>query len=449
MIITPFLRKNLFEPLILFKSRSPRLHYWRKLEKTQYYSRMRLEEIQWQRLERLWRFLWENNDFYRNKFLEAGLTEKSLQGPDDITKLPILTKEEVRNNNLISKGFQKGKLLHFKTGGSTGKALDIFLTEECSEIRHAYTRRHDRWAGWEPGEPVGAVWGNPKRPITFKQKIFNMLVQPKIFLDTMNITDEAVLEFAREWQSIKPSLLFGHAHSVFILCRKIKKLGITSIRPNAIISSSMMLIPHERSAIEQTFGVKVTDRYGCEEVGLIASECERHKGMHLNIEHLFIEFIKDDGTPANSGEYGRVIVTDLINFAMPFIRYQIEDVGIPSERTCACGRGLPLMEKVVGRTADFLVKKDGTMVAGISLIENSLTRYRGIDQMQIIQGCLDEIKLNIVPGRGYSAVTDQAVIRYFKQVFGDEINITIRKVSKIKPERSGKYRFSICKVQAF
>ena len=447
-MISAILRRNIFEPLYALKSGSPKLHYWRKLERTQYYSRKQLEEIQRERLQRLWEFLWNKNEFYHKRFLEAGLAENSLKTPEDITKLPILTKAEIRANteSMISQGFSRDRLLHFKTGGSTGKALDIFITEECSELRNACARRHDRWSGWKPGEPKAAVWGNPKLPTTLKEKILDKIIQPVIYLDTMAVTDESVLGFAESWKKVKPTLLFGHAHSIFLLANFVEKLGIDIIRPRGIISTSMMLLPHERKTIERVFDVKVTDRYGCEEVSLIASECEKHEGMHLNIEHLVIEFIKDDGTAANPGETGRIIVTALMNYAMPFVRYEVEDMGVPSDKMCSCGRGLPLMEKVVGRTADFLVKRDGTRVAGISLIENTLTKYPGIDQMQIIQESLDGFIINLVPGPDYSSEIDQILVDYFKTIFGQDIEINILKVSTINPEKSGKYRFSICRV---
>jgi phenylacetate-CoA ligase len=148
-----------------------------------------------------------------------------------------------------------------------------------------------------------------------------------------------------------------------VLAEYVKEYKIAKIDPTAIISSSMMLLPHEGEVIKEVFKKKVFDRYGCEEVGLIASECEMHGGLHLNIDNLYIEFNTEEGSPASPGEFGKIIVSDLRNWAMPFIRYQVEDVGVSSEKKCSCARGLPLMEGVVGRVADFLVKKDGSRVA--------------------------------------------------------------------------------------
>lgn len=443
------IRRKIIEPLYLKNSGSPKISYWRILEKTQFYSIKQLEEIQWQRLQKIWDFIWKNNSFYKNRFIEAGLTFDSLKEPADISLLPILTKKDIRSNtdSIISTGFSKDKLQHFKTGGSTGKALDIYITEECSEQRNACARRHDRWTGWEVGEPVAAVWGNPKLPVTVKEKIINTFVQPYIYLDTMAVTDKSVLQFVDEWKKINPTLLFGHAHSIYVLAKYLKKLEVDILHPTGIISTSMMLLPHERSFIEKVFDCKVTDRYGCEEVSLIGCECKNHDGMHMNIEHLFIEFIKDDGSIAKDNEEGNIIVTDLMNMAMPLIRYKVEDIGIRLERQCSCGCKLPLMGKVTGRVADFLIKKDGTRVSGISLIENTLTKLVGIDQMQIIQNDLETFEINIVPGTRYSRKIAKELKQYFNELFGDDVRIDIHEIKEIVPEKSGKFRFSICRVQ--
>ena len=445
--VVPLLRRNIFEPLYFTRNGSPRLTYWKTIESTQYWEEEKLLALQWRRLEAMLHFAYSNNNFYRARFDEAGLHPGDIRSPEDLRGLPILTKAEIRQHtlDLISLGYHKDKLLCFKTGGSTGKSLELFITEKCSEQRNACARRHDRWTGWQPGEAIGALWGNPKRPQTFKEKILDRLIQPVIYLDTMEFSEAAVSRFAEEWRTARPTLLFGHAHSLYLLAVYVRRMGCDSIRPTGILSTSMMLLPHERKVIEDVFGLKVFDRYGCEEVSLIGAECELHQGMHLNIEHLYVEFLREDDSPAAPGEPGRIIVTDLMNQSMPFIRYQVEDVGIPSARRCACGRGLPLMETVSGRIADFLVAPDGTRVAGVSLIENTLTKIPGIAQMQIIQDTREAIRVHVVRAANYPASTTTELSHYFAGIF-DGMRIEIIFVDEILPEKSGKYRFSICRV---
>ena len=207
----------------------------------------------------------------------------------------------------------------------------------------------------------------------------------------------------------------------------------------------MMLLPSEREVIESVFGVRVFDRYGCEEVGLIGCECEWHAGLHVNVDHLVVEFLTPDGRPAGPDETGHVVVTDLLNHAMPFIRYRVEDLAAPRAAGCPCGRGLPLMSRVVGRTADFLVRLDGTRVAGVSLIENSLTRFGGIEQMQIVQDEADRIRLRLVPGAGFAEQALGPLTDYFTATFpGARIDLEL--VDDIPREPNGKFRFAICNI---
>lgn len=442
------MRRNIIEPLYYAWNRRPHVSYWREIESTQYLPEKVLRQRQWNRLKSMLDFAYMSNEFYRQRFDENGICPEDIQKHEDMPLIPVLTKKQIQESarEMISDGYRTENLMEFKTGGSTGKSLELYLTEECSELRNSCARRHDRWTGWEVGEPIAAVWGNPVVPVDLKSKFRAWLLEPKIYLDTMNVSEDSVVRFAKDWQRTNPTLIYGHAHSIYKLAEYVKNLEIDVIKPKGIISTSMMLMPRERLTIEEVFGVKVFDRYGCEEVSLIASECERHEGMHLNIEHLFIEFVKEDGTYASPGEPGRIIVTDLMNYAMPFIRYQVEDVGVPMQGKCSCGRGLPLMREVVGRTADFLVKRDGTLVAGISLIENTLTRIPGIDQMKVIQESYERIQLTVVINSNYSTLSNALLTGYFKDLFGNDVQIEIMEVAEIKPEPSGKYRFSICKI---
>ena len=207
----------------------------------------------------------------------------------------------------------------------------------------------------------------------------------------------------------------------------------------------MMLLAPERDVIERVFGIHAFDRYGCEEVGLIGCECERHDGMHLNIDHLVVEFVREDGAPASPGEPGFVVVTDLLNDAMPFIRYRVEDLSSPLASPCSCGRGLPLMGRVSGRVADFLMRIDGVRVAGVSLIENTLTRFGGIEQMQIVQDDRDRILLRLVAGGDFERDARRQLLDYFASTFpGARIDLEL--VDEIGREPNGKFRFAICRL---
>jgi len=438
---------RIFEPAWDLYEGSVRLRTFRDLCRSQWYEPGRLQELRSQGLQRLVAHAAATSPFYRERFAAAGIDPGSVRDLTDLQNLPLLTKADIRKRlpDILSSRYRRGDLEHSKTGGSTGVSLEIYCDRRGVQQRNGAAQRVDCWSGWRPGEPKASVWGNPPVPRTWKQKLRQVLKDRFFYLDTMKIDAAAIDRFLAEWRHWRPGLLFGHAHSLFILAEELEARGVT-LRPHGIISTSMMLMQLEREVIERVFGVPVTNRYGCEEVSLIGCECEQHDGLHINAEHVWVEFLRDDDTPCLPGEEGRIVVTELINYGMPMIRYEIGDQGVPSDRTCRCGRFLPLMESVTGRTADFLRASNGSRVAGISLIENTLTDLPGIRQLQLIQAAPLHLDVNLVPGAAYDEDTGRELMARLKGYLGAELEITLHLVDAIEQEPSGKYRFSICKV---
>ena len=201
-------------------------------------------------------------------------------------------------------------------------------------LHHADALRSDQWAGCFHGMKVAALWGNP--PVAKIAQVADPAarsIDRFMYLDTIDLNERSHRGLcsragaASGRRSCSGTRIRCTCWRAFVLEQQ-----ISDLRPRGIISTSMMLLANERRVIEEAFGCKVTDRYGCEEVGLIACECEQHEGLHLDIEHLYIEFLRPDGTAAAPGEEGAIVITDLLNRGMPFIRYRIEDIGVPSER---------------------------------------------------------------------------------------------------------------------
>jgi len=371
-----------------------------------------------------------------------------LSRPEDLRLLPLLSKRDIQRHGaaMIHDNYRVDDLVEARTGGSTGAALTIYADRHCRDLRNAAAVRSDRWAGWDVGVKRGALWGNPPTAATLRHKLRKTLYERVVYFDTMDMSDATMAGFVRAWSRERPRVLFGHSHSLYIWASWLIRRDITSVRPRGVISTSMMLLPSERAVIETAFGCRVTDRYGCEEVGLIACECEEHRGLHVNADHLYLECLNEDGTPAAAGEPGELVITDLINTGQPLIRYRIEDVAVPSSRACPCGRGLPLIESVVGRTADFLVRPDGSLVAGVSLVERTLTAIPGIEQLQIVQETADLIVLNVVPMPGYGPEAERDLIAAFHQVFTPAVCVRVQTMPRLPQQASGKYRFAINRV---
>lgn len=436
------------EPAWDLYERSARLRTLRSLRRSQWAATDRIAREQERRLQAIVRHAATTSPFYRERFAAAGLDPADIRALTDLPRLPILTKDDIRQSQdaLISTRHRKQDLLRAKTGGSTGVSLEVYCDLRGIQLRAAAALRADEWSGWRLGQPLAAAWGNPPVPATWKARLRAALKERIIYLDTMRIDEPALERFLAEWDRLRPGLLFGHAHSLFILAEYLLARGRT-LRPSGIVATSMMLLEPERRVIEQACeGVPVTNRYGCEEVSLIACECEQHRGLHLNAEHVVTEFLRDDGTPCAPGEDGRLVVTELINYGQPLLRYELGDRGVPSDRACPCGRGLPLMEQVTGRTADFLRAEGGYRVQGISIIENTLTKLPGIRQMQIVQEEPLRLRVHLVPGPGWGPEVAAELTATLRGILGQGMAIDLVPGERIPQEKNGKYRFTICRV---
>ena len=442
-----WLSKNIFFPLWEIKDGSHRLKYLKELSASQWWSPEALRQQQWQRLCKIVKYAYDHCPYYRTCYDNLGF-DGILRNWEDFRRLPLLTKRDIRDNtsHLLSSEFNRLDLVESKTGGSTGTALVIYCDKRCQELRNAAEMRSHYWGGREMGAKFAAIWGNPPIADTFKKKIRNLLLDRVIYLDTMNIDEKSVCSFVDRCRQEKPTVIFGHAHSIYILAIYLRKMSIEKFSLKGIITTSMMLLEAERQVIEDVFSCQVTNLYGCEEVGLIACECEQHKGLHLNTDHLIVEFLKEDGTEALPGEESNIIVTDLINHGMPFIRYRIEDTGIFSDQLCSCGRGLPIMERIAGRQADFLKRPDGSLVAGVSLVERTLTSIPGIEQMQLIQSQLDLIQVKIVKDKNFTRECEIRLKEELCNVFGQKVVIEISYVLGLDKTVQGKYRFAVCNI---
>jgi phenylacetate-CoA ligase len=425
-----------------------RLSEMANLKSLQYKSSEDIKKHQEKRLQTLISHAVEHSKWYKDKFQSLNLTVNDIKTIEDLKKLPVTTKLDIRYNGdaFISQSKVKGKLCSAKTGGSTGVSLDLYFDEYCQKLRNAAQGYADNLANWLPGDKIGSLWGNPPVASSLKEKLRSSLLEKTKYLDTMDLNPTSMNEFADVWKKFQPDILFGHAHSIFIFAKFLNENHIVLPSPNGIVATSMMLLDHERKVIERAFNTKVTNRYGCEEVGLIACECEQHNGMHINAPHIILECVDDNNDPVAFGESGKLVVTDLNNLAMPLIRYRIEDVGILSDEKCSCGRNFPLLKKLEGRVADFLKKEDGGLVGGVSLVERTLTNIVGIEQMQLIQKQINEIIINRVKGKAFDENTDDKLKDEMMIVFGSNMKLTINDVEKMPQESSGKYRFSICEV---
>lgn len=435
--------RNLFAPLWAMYEGSPYLRHLKRFQKTQYADRDDMLKWQWEKLAGLFQHAVGNTAFYADKY-----KGRRLDGWDDLGKLPLLTKDEIRSSadDMIAAGYDKSSLFRMKTSGSTGVSLELFMDEDSLQWKRGCTVRHDMWTGWRLGERVGAIWGNPEQYADWRSRLRNLLLIRHIPLDTLKM-DEGIMDRYHETLLEKrPTVLFGHAHSLYLFAKYCESKGYDDIRPKGIISTAMVLHDFERTVLERVFDCGVFNRYGCEEVSLIGSECDAHRGLHVNMDTLVVEVVDGEGRPLPEGEAGAIVVTDLTNMAMPVIRYKVGDVGVLSNAFCPCGRTAPLITSLEGRIADYVQLADGSYVSGISLTENFHMALPGVKQLQIIQEELDRLTFRIVPAGTWAEEDAAALDGLIRKRFGETMRYDVELVASIQSEDSGKYRFCISKL---
>jgi phenylacetate-CoA ligase len=446
-----FLSTKVIHPLWALKEGSSHLKYLKEYEKTQFLSLSRLRELQWGRLKVLLEHAYSNVPLYRKSFEEIGIHPGDIKGFEEFENIPILTKEAIQNfkEEMVARNVDKKDLIPNMTGGSTGKPLHFYVDKKRMEMRKASTIRHNRWAGWDMGDKFAAFWGSRSDFDIFqsiKAKARNLLLDRCLILDTSSLTEESMMAFAKKLKEEKPKIYLAYANSMYMFAEFVSQNRIDGLRPKAIVTSAEVLHEHERALIEEVFDCRIFNRYGCRETSVIASECNEHNGMHINAECIYLEIEKN-----SLGKYGKdegeIIVTDLLNFGMPLIRYKIEDVGSLSEEPCSCGRGLPLLKSLTGRSTEFILTPEGKYVSGAALTIFLVAKTPGLLQAQFIQESRDKTVMKIVKGADFNQGSMNLLNERVKEFLGNRMKVDYIPVEEIPRETSGKFRFSISKIK--
>ena len=414
-----------------------------ELERSQYASAEEIRSRQLERLSGLLAFVAEHNPFYRERFASIGFEAGDLRSLDDLERLPLLTKDDIRSHAdaLVSAGHRREEMFHKRTGGSTGVPVHLYWDRGAHRFKRAVVKRHDAWAGYALGVRLAALWGDTEKEYPWRERVYKALCERTVYLDTLKMDEAHMDAFVRRLRRARPPVLIGHAHSIYYFTRHLLDRGVDDIGFESIISTAETLSPSERETVEARFGRIVFDRYGCEELSLIASECEAHDGLHVSAEGLLVEVLEGDAdTP------GRVVVTDLVNRGMPFVRYEVGDMATVAEGDCACGRGLPRLGRVFGRTTDILYAPDGRSISGVSILDTFVIHVPGIRQAQIVQDALDHVHFRVVRDEAFTEETERRLSQSVAEIFGPRMRYDVEYVEAIAPTARGKFQFTICEI---
>ena len=342
--------------------------YWRGLERTQWLGPRALEQLQFDSLQRLIQHAFEHCAYYRDAWGSLDLNIGQLQTRQDFSRWPLVTREMVREHRAAMRADIAGmKLISKSTGGSTGVPLQFDLDWGSHDRRTAAWHRGYSWAGAAPGTKQFYLWGVDLRELSrrtrLKDDLYNRLYRKRVH-SSFDLTEQSMPRLASELSRYRPDAIVAYAKPLYEAARCFSERNIEPFSPKSIVVGAEKLYDFERDLIERVFRAPVFETYGSREFMLIGAECERHDGLHLTAEHLLVEVLDENGNPTPAGEEGDVVITDLFNYGMPFIRYQTGDRAVAGFEKCACGRGLPLLKKVVGRRLDILRTPDGRLIAG-------------------------------------------------------------------------------------
>jgi phenylacetate-CoA ligase len=447
MALFPKLVRNVFLPLSLWRAgEMAQLRYLREFERTQFLSADELRDLQWRRIKALLEHAYQKCPFYSERFLRAGLVPDDLRGPEDLRALPPLEKREIQEHrdHMIARDWQREDLLPNQTGGSTGTPVSFFIDRQRKCSRAAATLRHNRWAGWEPGDKAAVIWGAPlDRPAqTLRSRLRGLLLREPLWLDTASLTEDTMRGFQQALYRYRPRIILAYARAAVLFARFLKARGLDAYQPHALVTSAEVLEDEERTLLEEVFEAPVFNRYGCREVSVLASECPAHTGMHVMAEGLYLEIETPTGA-ALPGELGSILVTDLLNHAMPLVRYRIGDLGAWASGNCPCGRNLPRLARVAGRVTDFLVGSDGRLVSGVYLATYVVAGRPSLGQVQIRQDRPGTVVYRIKPGRDFQPEEDlDYLCRATCRFLGAQAQVATEIVGDLPAEPSGKFLFS-------
>jgi phenylacetate-CoA ligase len=404
--------------------------------------------LQWKRLKDLLEHCYREVPYYRQCWRELGVTPGDIHSLDDYARLPVLTKDDIRNHfEELKAESWRDRLFYKATGGSTGDPLRFGYTRESNDRRTAVMWRGYEWAGARMGRRTLFLWGgavgNPRRMHQLKDRIYNAVFARHI-LDSFRMTEANLVEYADAIDRHRPQIIVAYVGPLVRLAQWLIATGRKPHRPHAILGAAEALHDFQREIIEQAFGCPAYNTYGCREFMLVAAECEQRNGLHINADHLVVELDRVREKPSSTRS-GKVVITDLFNYGMPLLRYVNGDMATLSDRVCACGRGLPMLEQVEGRVLDAIRTPDGRILPG-EFFPHMLKDVPGVVRFQVVQERLDHLDLSIVRGEGFDPDALQYIRAEVAKVLGDRVTLECHFVDTIALTASGKMRVTVSRL---
>lgn len=383
--------------------------------------------------------------YYRMLFHSIGFAPDSIQSIADLERLPTLEKETMRRRqDELGAESGAGRTISLHTSGTTGKALQLSISQEANQRSYACMWFHYGWAGVSRGDRFASLSGQPiaspdrlRPPFWVHDRLENELL-----FSSQHITPHTLPLYAQALADFKPAMIRGYPSSIYLVALHLLEVGRKDVRPKAVFTSSETLFDFQRRAIEEAFACKAYSYYGNAERAAHILQCPEGN-FHIATETCVVEILGDDGSPATPGESGHLVLTSLINPAMPLIRYRIGDTGVAASGSCSCGRNSPILSSLTGRAEDFVVTPDGRHVGRL---DHAFKAAFNVREAQIIQETIESIDIKIVPRREFQPDDIGPILDELRLRLGHEIAVRVLLVESIPRTSSGKFRFVISRV---
>jgi phenylacetate-CoA ligase len=419
----------------------------RELERTQWLSPAELDTLRAGRLKRFIADVYRHVPYYRRVMDERGIRPEDIAGVADLQRLPLLDKPTIRASIDSLRADDAAPLSRFNTGGSSGQPLVFYIGKARVSHDVAAKWRATRWWGVDIGDPEIVVWGSPielgaqDRMRALRDRLLRTRLVPAFELSPANLD-----RFVEAISRFRPRMLFGYPSSLALIARHAEALGrrMSDLGVRVAFVTSERLYDDQRADIERVFGCPVANGYGGRDAGFIAHACPRGS-LHISAEDIIVEIVDPDGHALPAGQTGEIVVTHLATRDFPFIRYRTGDVGALGGEPCPCGRGLPVLARLDGRTTDFIVASDGTIMHGLALIY-VLRDIPAIDAFKIEQLSLHHIQVLVTALRPLDEDLKALIHNQFCDRLGEDVRIDIHHVDEIGRERSGKFRYVTSRV---
>jgi phenylacetate-CoA ligase len=388
-----------------------------------------------------------NVPYYHDLFQSTGFDPAAVAGAADLQSLPFLTKSVIRSNTEALKHSQATHLARYNTGGSSGEPLIFFIGNKRVSHDVGAKWRATRWWGVDIGDPEIVVWGSPIE--LGKQdhiKAWRDKVLRTQLLPAFEMSEAKLDSFIATIRATHPKMLFGYPSAFTHIARHAQKRSVAmdDLGIEVAFVTSERLYDDQRAMIGNTFGCPVANGYGGRDAGFIAHECPAG-GMHITADDIVVEIIDESGAVQPPGVAGEIVVTHMATNDFPFIRYRTGDVGVLDDKLCTCGRTLPLLKEIQGRSTDFVVAANGTVMHGLSLVY-ILRDLPGMQSFKVVQESLFLTRVLIVVDDSFAQESMELIVGGFKKRLGSEVQIVVERVAAIPAEKSGKFRYIVSHV---